>query len=254
MCQNSSDASLTFSKLGVFIGYEANSKAYRVLSADGKVDIARDIIFVEDMPEAATKEAATEGEDLNPGVNPGVDEVLFEEEDEGIDRGPTYGTDSEAAEESAHVEEAQESEAFTPKEEDSAQETHSEPARYPQRTRLPPKQIYKTLAAKVTLTDEPQTYTEALQAPDAAQWKLAMAEEMASLQENCTWTLEQKPVGVRPIPVKWVFKIKRDALGNIERYKARLVAKGFMQEEGIDYDEVFAPVSKHTTLRTLLAI
>ena len=49
-----------------------------------------------------------------------------------------------------------------------------------------------------------------------------MDEEMASLQENNTWTLEQHPAVVKPIPVKWVFKVNRDALGNIERYKARL--------------------------------
>lgn len=101
---------------------------------------------------------------------------------------------------------------------------------------------------------EPLTYEQAMSSSAAELWKQAMDEEMASLLANGTWTLEPVPPGVKPLPVKWVFKIKRDSSGNIDRYKARLVAKGFMQREGIDFTEVFAPVSKHTTLRALLSI
>ena len=84
-----------------------------------------------------------------------------------------------------------------------------------------------------------------MESEHAEQWKQAMDEEHASLLANNTWTLEPVPQGVKPIPVKWVYKVKRDMHGNVERFKARLVAKGFRQRTGVDFEEVFAPVSKY---------
>jgi hypothetical protein len=73
-----------------------------------------------------------------------------------------------------------------------------------------------------------------------------MDKEMRSLLENGTWELVERPEGVKPIPMKWVYKVKRDAQGNVERYKSHLVAKGFLQKQGVDFEEVYASVSKHT--------
>ncbi|CAI7884777.1 unnamed protein product [Closterium sp. NIES-53] len=80
-----------------------------------------------------------------------------------------------------------------------------------------------------------------------------MDSELKSIEENGTWELVELPEGRKAITSKWLFKIKSDADGNIERYKSRLVAKGYQQKEKVDYKELFAPVVKPTTLRTLLA-
>ncbi|KAJ9525163.1 hypothetical protein QJQ45_020718 [Haematococcus lacustris] len=107
------------------------------------------------------------------------------------------------------------------------------------------------------MTDSPindtPTVAEALAGPMADLWIEAMNAELASLHANQTWCLEERPANARVLPTKWVLKVKRDAAGNIEKLKARLVAKGFYQQSGVDVGDVYAPVSKHTTLRTLLA-
>ncbi|CAI7889561.1 unnamed protein product [Closterium sp. NIES-53] len=97
---------------------------------------------------------------------------------------------------------------------------------------------------------EPATLKEALESSDAEEWKKATESELKSIEENGTWELVELPEGRNAITSKWLFKIKSDADGKI---KSRLVAKGYQQKEKVDYKELFAPVVKPTTLRTLLA-
>ncbi|CAI7735671.1 unnamed protein product [Closterium sp. NIES-54] len=105
----------------------------------------------------------------------------------------------------------------------------------------------------VEMMGEPATLKEALESSDAEDWKNAMESELKSIEENDTWELVELPEGRKAITSEWLFTIKSDAGGKIERYKSRLVDKGYQQKEKVDYKELFAPVVKPTTLKTLLA-
>ena len=74
------------------------------------------------------------------------------------------------------------------------------------------------------------------------------------MYENKVWTLTDLPDDRRAIEIKWIFKKKTDADGNITVYKARLVAKGFWQVQGVDYDETFSPVAMLKSIQIMLAI
>jgi hypothetical protein len=74
-------------------------------------------------------------------------------------------------------------------------------------------------------------------------WRAAIQSEMDAVKKNCIWELADLPRGHSMITLKWVFKLKRDEVGAIIKHKARLVARGFVQREGIDFDDTFAPVT-----------
>lgn len=86
------------------------------------------------------------------------------------------------------------------------------------------------------------------------EWKEAMDSELQAIERNNTWEWSDLPKGHKAIGLKWVFKVKKDAEGNVVKHKARLVAKGYAQREGVDFDEVFAPVARLETVRVLIAL
>ncbi|GJX87625.1 retrovirus-related pol polyprotein from transposon TNT 1-94 [Tanacetum coccineum] len=106
----------------------------------------------------------------------------------------------------------------------------------------------------LTEEGEPSNFQEALNNPDASFWKEAMQEEIEALHKNKTWELVPLPGGRKPIGNKWVYKIKRNGDDQVERYRARLVVKGYAQKEGIDFNEIFSPVVRMTTVRVVLAM
>ena len=100
---------------------------------------------------------------------------------------------------------------------------------------------------------DPFTFKEAINRKDNDKWLVATLEEMESLQKNKTWELVKLPKGKKAIGCKWIFH-KKEALSKKEgeKFKAQLVAKGYSQREGNDYNEIFSPVVKHTSIRVIL--
>jgi hypothetical protein len=80
-----------------------------------------------------------------------------------------------------------------------------------------------------------------------------MLDELKALEKNKTWDLVKLLAGKKVVSCKWVFTVKQNLEGKVERYKARLVARGYSQTYGIDYDETFAPVTKMSTVRILIS-
>lgn len=105
--------------------------------------------------------------------------------------------------------------------------------------------------AAISMFDPPLTYNQAVQEKE---WRNAVSFEVDALEDQGTWDITKLPPGVKAIGSKWVFRIKYNSDGTIERYKARLVALGNHQKEGVDFTETFAPVVKMQTVRLLLDV
>jgi len=210
-----------------FVGYENGTKGYRLLDVTtDKIQISRDVIFSEGDPHPS-KEIWCEVELSEKHPTRSEHENMTESH-----------TDTEVT--------------------DSNQEVNPTEANVRRSERRnkgkPPERLIEEINKVTTDESEPKSYKEATSKRHEEQWCKAMDDEMKSLKENGTWILTELPKNKTAIGSKWVYKLKKDEEGNVTRHKARLVAQGYSQKYGDDYDEVFAPVAKPTTLRTILTI
>nr|GEY73967.1 putative ribonuclease H-like domain-containing protein [Tanacetum cinerariifolium] len=107
-----------------------------------------------------------------------------------------------------------------------------------------------TKTRSMNRAEEPKRVHQALKDPS---WIEAMQEELLQFKMHKVWVLVDLPYGKRAIGTKWVYRNKKDEIGIVIRNKARLVAQGHTQEEGIEYEEVFAPVAMIEAIRLFLA-
>ncbi|GJX17707.1 putative ribonuclease H-like domain-containing protein [Tanacetum coccineum] len=112
------------------------------------------------------------------------------------------------------------------------------------------KDLHIYLFACFLSLEEPNRVIKALSDPA---WVEAMQEELLQFKLQKVWILVDLPKSKRPIVTKWIFRNKKDEKGIVIRNKSRLVAQGYTQEEGIDYDDVFAPVARIKAIRLFLA-
>ena len=120
------------------------------------------------------------------------------------------------------------------------------------RERKRPNPYNKYVALLCDIIDkEPSSYEEAA---EKKEWKDSMIEEYHSIMKNYVWGIVPRPEEFSVMTSKWIYKIKHVADDSIEKHKARFMARGFSQKEGIDYKETFAPATRYTSIRSILAL
>ena len=110
---------------------------------------------------------------------------------------------------------------------------------------------FKAFSLSLSSLVVPKSYREALSHPS---WRKAMEEEMHALELNHTWDLIPKPARTSTVGCHWVFTIKQNPDGTVDRLKARLVAKDFTQTYGFDYTETFSPVAKLNFIHIIISL
>ncbi|PSS08126.1 Endonuclease [Actinidia chinensis var. chinensis] len=225
-------------KKAIFVGFSTGVKGYRLWCPETKKIVnSRDVTFDE-----SVMLKNSEKENLSPISTQQVELVSPVVPTKTVQTVDIPDEESDDIDTTPDLKEAQ-----------SSQPAESIATSRPQRVIRRPARYTDTVAyALPVIEGVPCTYKDAVQGTENPKWKRAMDEEMKSLHKNQTWELVQLPKGKKAIGCKWIYGKKEDTQG--VRFKARLVAKGYAQKEGIDYNEVFSPVVKHSSIRILLAL
>lgn len=244
------------SQKGFFVGYSETTKGYRIFYPDkNNCSVECDVFFAPESTSVVSDETANQKgakeslqsfetlsdyDDSFPEENGGSQIEDFQE-NETLDG----NTDNENMKE-AHNESSLEIPTTT-----TTEILNTRPAR---QTRIPRRLTEDYYCYLAFGEDEPATLEEALSSPQVTRWCEAMQIEKTALTENNTWMFVDKPKkDVLVVNTKWVFKIKQDENGKNSLFKARLVARGFVQQ-GLDYKEIYSPVVKMATVKTLTAL
>jgi hypothetical protein len=221
----------------MLVGYEEGTKGYRLLDVKtDKICVSRDVKFIENDPHVTGN-----------GQLSSTETVTNTERAIDIDEGSN---------EVASLHDQNDTVEMPVQEERNETANQGQLLKRPERANRgkAPERLIEIINKVTTEHNDPRSYKEAVNSQDAQHWINAMNEEIESFKANETWSLTELPKEKTAVGSKWVYKTKTDENGNIVRYKARLVAQGFAQKYGSDYDEVFAPVVRPTTLRLLLTI
>lgn len=234
----------------IFLGYGHEEFGYRLWDpVNRKVVRSRDVVFLEDQMTDLDEqgEASSSSVEIPVSVDPVPPPIQSSAQggatqEDGDDTGNVEVPPVEDAE---PVEEVEQSSPVPPVETQVRRST---------RDRHPSSRY--SVNDYIMLSDggEPETYEEAMQHEKKHEWFGAMQEEMKSLCENHTYDLVKLPKGKKTLKNKWVYKLKTENNSSQPKYKARLVVKGFSQKKGIDFEEIFSPVVKMSSIRVVLGL
>ena len=225
----------------VFVGYVENSKAYRLWDKDSNVIVeSRDVAFLET--------SFLGNSNVNQQLNRGNFEPLITQ-DINMDKSSSLNNKQKQVESPS---ESRRSQRVRKKKNLDYDFISSQAIVF--LVEGSRDEILNKIPIVMHLEEYPKTYSNAMTSRDSSFWKEVVNDEMDSLMSNGTWVLVDLPPSWKPIGCKWVFRRKYNIDGSLQTFKARLVAKGFRQKEGVDYFDTYAPVTRITSIRVLLAL